>query len=104
MGNGRNHLWVIFDVQICHYGRGGVVRQHELGNICGNGLKGGGVCALTPIEAYVEAEGGISIWVDPPVTVVLDTGDFRFAVMGWYDGDGSTFCNGIGTHQSNCNK
>ena len=49
-------------------------------------VKGGGVRAPTPIEAYVEAEGGIGIHVDPPVTVVLDTGDFRFAVMGWYDG------------------
>ena len=39
----------------------------------------------------MEAEGGVGICVDPPVTVVLDTSDFRFAVMGWYDGYGSTF-------------
>ena len=82
----------------------GVVRQHELGNICRSGLKGGKVRAPTPIEAYVEAEGGIGIHVDPPVTVFLDTVGFRVAVMGWYDGYGSTFCNGIGAHQSNCNK
>ena len=52
----------------------------------------------------MEAEGGTGIYVDPPVTVVLDTFGFRVAVMGWYDGYGSTFCNGIGAHQSNCNK
>ena len=52
----------------------------------------------------MEAEGGIGIHVDPPVTLVLDTGDFRVAVMGWYDGYGSTFCNGIGANQRNCNK
>ena len=82
----------------------GVVRQHELGNICRSRLRGGGVCAPTPIEAYVEAEGGIGICVDPPVTVVLDTGDFRVAVMGWYYGYGSTFCKIIDAHQINCNK
>ena len=81
-----------------------MVRQHELGNICRSGLKGGKVRAPTPIEAYVEAEGGIRNHVDSPVTVVLDTVGFRVAVMGWYDGYGSTFCNGIGAHQSNCNK
>ena len=52
----------------------------------------------------MEAEGGIGIHVDPPVAVVLDTVGFRVAVMGWYDGYGSTFCNGVGAHQSNCNK
>ena len=67
-------------------------------------LKGGKVRAPARIEAYVEAERGIGVHVDPPVTVVLDTGDFRVAVMGWYDGCCSTFCNGIGAHQSNCNK
>ena len=68
-------------------------------------VKGGGeVHAPTTIEAYVESEGGIGINVDPPVTVVLDTFEFIVAVMGWYDGYGSTFCNGIGAHQSNCNK
>ena len=82
----------------------GVVRQHDLGNICRSGLKGGEVRATTPIGAYVEAEGGIRIHVDPPVTIVLDTVGFRVAVMGWYDGYGSTFCNGVGAHQSNCNK
>ena len=82
----------------------GVVRQHELGNICRSGLKGRKVCAPTPIEAYVEAEGGIGIHGDPPVTVVLDTDDFRVAVMGCYDGYGSTFCNGVCAHQSNWNK
>ena len=54
--------------------------------------------------AVVEAEGVIGIHVDPPVTVVLDTVGFRVSVMGWYDGCGSTFCNSIGAHQSNCNK
>ena len=63
-----------------------MVGQHELGNICRSGLKGGEFHASTPIEAYVEAEGGIGIHVDPHVTVVLDTGDFRVAFMGWYDG------------------
>ena len=65
---------------------------------------GGKVRVPTPIEAYVKAEGGIGICVDPPINVVLDTVGFRVAVMGWYDGDGSTFYNGIGAHQSNCNK
>ena len=37
------------------------------------------------IEAYVETEGGIGIHDYPPVTVVLDTVGFRFAVRGWYD-------------------
>ena len=82
----------------------GVVRQHELGKIYRSGLKGGEVHAPTPIEAYVEAEGGIGVHIDPPVNVVLDTFGFRVSVMGWYDGYGSTFCNGIGAHQSNCNK
>ena len=81
-----------------------MVREHELGKICRSGLKGGGVRAPTPIEAYVEAEGGIGIHVDPRATVALDTFGFRVAVMGWYDGYGSTFCNGIGAHQSNCSK
>ena len=49
----------------------------------------------------MEAEGGTGIYVDPPVTVVLDTFGFRVAVMGWYDGYGSKFCNGIGAHQRN---
>ena len=62
------------------------------------------VCAPTPIDAYVEVEGGIGIHVDPPVTAFFYTVGFRVAVMGWYDGYGSTFCNGIGAHQSNCNK
>ena len=44
-------------------------------------VKGEEVRAPTPIEAYVEAEGGIGIHVDPPVTLVLDTGDFRVALM-----------------------
>ena len=44
----------------------------------------------------MEAEGGIGINVDPPVTVVLDTGDFRVAVMGCYAGYVSNFCNGNG--------
>ena len=65
---------------------------------------GGEVRAPTPIEAYVEVEGGTGINGDPPVAVVLDTVRFRVAVMGWYDGYGSTFCNGIGARQSNCNK
>ena len=52
----------------------------------------------------MEAEGGIGIHVDPTVTVVLDTGDFRVAVMGCYDGYVSKFCNGIGANQRNCNK
>ena len=78
--------------------------KHELGNICRSGLKGGKVRAPTPIEAYLEAEGRIGIHVDPPVTVFLDTARFRVAVMGWYDGCGSTFCNGIGAHQINCIK
>ena len=47
----------------------GVVRQHEIVNICRRGLKGGKVRAPTPIDAYVEAEGRIGIHVDPPVTV-----------------------------------
>ena len=81
-----------------------MVRQYELGNICRNRLKGGKFRAPTPIEAYVEAKGGIGIHVDPPVTVCLDTFGFRAAVMGWYDCYSSTFCNGIGAHQSNCNK
>ena len=68
-----------------------MARQHELGNICRSGLKGEKVRNPTPIEAYVEAEGGIGIHVDPPVTVHLDTFGFRVAVMGWYDGYGSTF-------------
>ena len=49
-------------------------------------VKGGEVHAPTPIEAYVEAEGGIGVHIDPPVNVVLDTFGFRVAVMGWYDG------------------
>ena len=32
-----------------------MVGQHELGNICRSGLKGGEFRAPTPIEAYVEA-------------------------------------------------
>ena len=68
------------------------------------GVKGGKVRAPTPIEAYVEAEGGLGVHVDPLVTVVLDTVGFRVSVMGWFDGYVSTFCNGIGAHQSNCNK
>ena len=68
------------------------------------GERGGGVRATTPIEAYVEAEGESGIHVDIPVTVGLYTVGFRVAVMGWYDGYGSKFCNGIGAHQSNCNK
>ena len=59
----------------------GLVRQHELGNIFRSGLKGGKVRTPTPIEAYVESEGGIGTHVDPPVTVVLDTVGFRVAVM-----------------------
>ena len=81
-----------------------MVRQHELGNICRSGLKGGEVRAPTPIEAYLEAEGGIGIHVDPPVTVFLDTVGFRVAVMVWYYGCSSTFCNDVGAHQRNCNK
>ena len=72
--------------------------------MCRSGLKGEEVRNPTPIDAYVEAEGGISIHVDPPVTVFLDTVRFRVSVVGWYDGYGSTFCNGIGAQQSNCNK
>ena len=72
-----------------------MVRKHELGNICRSGLKGEKVRNPTPIEAYVEAEGGIGIHVDTPVTVVLYTVGFRVAVMGWYDGYDSTFCNGL---------
>ena len=64
----------------------GVVRKHELGNIFRSGLKGEKVRAPTPIEPYVEAEGGIGIHFDPPVAVVLDTVGFRVAFMGWYDG------------------
>ena len=67
-------------------------------------VQGGEVRSPTPIGAYVEAEGRIGIHVDPPVTVVLDTVGFRVVVMGWYDGYGSPFCNGVGAHQSNCNK
>ena len=52
----------------------------------------------------MDAEGGIGIHVDPPVTLVLDTVGFRVEVMGLYDGYGSIFCNGIGAHQSNCTK
>ena len=52
----------------------------------------------------MEEERGIGINVDPPVIVFLDTGGFRVAVMGCYDGYSSTFCNGVGAHQSNCNK
>ena len=63
-----------------------MVRQHELGNICRSWLNGGKVRAHIPIEAYLEAEGGVGICVDPPVTVVLDTVGFRVAVMGWFDG------------------
>ena len=57
--------------------RGGKVTQSR--------LKWGEFRAPTPIEAYMEAEGGIGIHVDPPVTVVLDTVGFIVAVMGWYD-------------------
>ena len=92
-----------FLISNCHYGRGGgkVTRAWEFMQ---KGVKGREVCAPTPIEDYVEAEGGIGIHGDPHVTVVLDTVGFRVAVMGWYDGYGITFCNGVGAHQSNCNK
>ena len=86
-----------------HYGRGGSKVTRAWKHMQ-KWVKGGGVRAPTPIEAYVEAEGGIGIHVDPPITVVLDTGGFIVAVMVEYDGYGSTFCNGIGAHQSNCNK
>ena len=61
-------------------------------------IGGGGVHAPTPIEAYVDTEGGIGIHGYPPVTVVSDTVGFRVAVMGWYDGYGSTFFNGVGAY------
>ena len=47
----------------------------------------------------MEAEGGVGIHVDPPVTVFLDTVGFRVLVIGWYDGYGRKFCKGIGSHQ-----
>ena len=62
------------------------------------------VCAPTPIDTYVEVEGGIGVHVDPPVALVSDTFGFRVSVVGWYDGYGSKFCNGVGSYQSNCNK
>ena len=105
--NGRGEMGVIiygsFLISNCHYGGGGgkVTRAWKYMQ---KWVKGGKVRAPTPIGAYMEAEGGIGIHVDPPVTVVLDTVGFRVAVMGCYDGCRSTFCNDVGAHQSNCNK
>ena len=106
-GNGSREMGVIiygsFLISNCHYGRGGGKATRAWKHMQ-KWVKGEEVRAPTPIEAYVEAEGGIEIHVDPTVTVVLDTAGLRVAVMGWYDGYSSTFCNVVGAHQSNCNK
>ena len=71
--NGSWEMGVIiygsFLMSNCHYGRGGGKLTRAWKHMQ-KWVKGGGVRAPTPIEAYVEAEGGIGIHVDPPITVV----------------------------------
>ena len=56
-------------------------------------VKGGGKSALLlQLRLMWRQKGGVGIRVDPPVTVVLDTGDFRVALMVVMMATAAIFC------------